>query len=176
VARLAVQIAEACLFAYLYFWLRSLDPAVTDNHTARLFSVVLLVSAPLALFVGRWSDRYERPFAPLRVCVLVSSLALCGMAMVGDATSAMFAYALFGISSAVFLALHSAQTLRILPRPHRRGRDLGLFNLANTLPSVIMPWLALALIPLAGFSGLFIVLALLAAGGAVLLMTISRKV
>ncbi len=174
-ARLAVQIAEATLFAYLLFWLVSLDPTVTDNQTARLFSAIMLVSAPLALFVGRWSDRNDRPIAPLRVCALISALGLLAMALTTDLAGAMLAYGLFGLASAVFLALHSAQTLRILPRPDRRGRDLGLFNLANTVPSLVMPWLAMALVPLFGFSALFLLLAVLGASAGVLLRRVTPQ-
>lgn len=168
-ARLSLQIAEACLFAYLYFWLSGLDSTVTDNQTARLFSVVMLTSAPLALAAGRWSDRSDRPVAPLQACALGSALGLFAMAMADSLSAAMLAFGLFGLSSAVFLALHSAQTLRILPRSDRRGRDLGLFNLANTLPSLIMPWLAIGLIPAFGFSVLFLILAVLAVAAGLLL-------
>lgn len=172
-ARLFVQVAEATLFAYLFFWLISLDPSVSDNQTARLFSLIMLVSAPLALLVGRWSDRSGHPIAPLQACALVSALGLVGMALAPEKTAAMLAYGLFGLSSAVFLALHSAQTLRILPRPDRRGRDLGLFNLANTVPSLVMPWLTMALVPWAGFPALFGLLAILSATAGLLLRHIT---
>lgn len=174
-ARLAVQVAEASIFSYLYFWLISLDSAVSDNQTARLFSVVMLLSAPLALAAGRWSDRADRPIVPLQICALVSALGLFAMALAADLGAAMLAYGLFGLASAVFLALHSAQTLRILPRADRRGRDLGLFNLANTGPSLVMPWLAVALVPIFGFPGLFLLLALLAGGASLLLMAVARR-
>lgn len=172
-ARLAVQVAEATLFAYLFFWLLSLDGSVTDNQTARLFSVIMLVSAPLALLVGRWSDRTDHPIRPLQGCALVSSLGLLGMALAPDLAGAMLAYGLFGLSSAVFLALHSAQTLRILPRADRRGRDLGLFNLANTVPSLVMPWLTMAIVPLAGYPVLFVLLAVLSAAAGLLLRNVT---
>lgn len=168
-ARLCVQVAEASMFAYLFFWLVSLEAGVSDNQSARLFSLVLLVSAPLALIIGRWSDRKDHPIAPLRTCALVSALGLVGMALAKGLGVAMLAYVLFGVASAVFLALHAAQTLRILPRPDRRGRDLGLFNLANTVPSLVMPLLAILLIPAVGFPGLFLMLALLAGGASLLL-------
>lgn len=174
-ARLAVQIAEATLFAYLFFWLSGLDAAVSDNQTARLLSVILLVSAPLALVVGRWSDQTSRPMLPLQVCAFVTALGLVGMAISPDVTIATFSYSLFGISSAVFLALHSAQTLRILPRPERRGRDLGLFNLANTTPSLIMPGLTLAIVPVSGYPGLFALLALAAAAATLMLGNIASS-
>lgn len=174
-ARLSVQIAEATLFAYLLFWLRSLDPAISENKTALLFAVIMVLSIPVALAAGRWSDRVDRPMVPLAVSALVSAAGLIGMALAADLTLAMVAYGLFGLASAVFLSLHSSQTLRILPRPGRRGRDLGLFNLTNTVPSLIMPWLAIALVPLFGFQALFVILAALALCAAALLASITPQ-
>jgi MFS family permease len=171
-ARFAVQIAEALLFAYLFFWLGSLSPGVTDNDSARLFTVVMLSSAPLALLLGRWSDQRDRPIAPLLGCAAVSAAGLAAMAFADSLWMALSAYWLFGVASAVFLALHSAQTFRILPRPDRRGRHLGLFNLSNTLPSLVMPLLAILLIPAIGYQGLFLLLALLAGGAALLLVSV----
>ncbi len=175
-ARLAVQVAEAALFAYLLFWFRSLDPAIGGNATARVFGSILIVSAPLALIAGRWADRRDRPLLPLIVCTGLSACALTGMALASTLPAAIATYAVFGIASAVFLALHSSQTLRVLPRSDRRGRDLGLFNLTNTLPSLIMPWLALALVPRFGFSALFLVFAVLALLAGAVLLAPSRRI
>lgn len=173
-ARLSIQVAEATLFAYLLFWLRSLDQGIGENGTARLFFVIMALSVPVALAAGRWSDRQDRPLVPLVGSALLSSCGLFIMALVKTPAAAMLAYGLFGLASAVFLSLHSAQTLRVLPRPARRGRDLGLFNLTNTLPSLIMPWLAIALVPVFGFQALFAILGALALGAALLLATIAR--
>ena len=169
IARLCVQVAEATLFAYMFFWLSGLDPHIQAHEIARLFSMVLLFAAPLALAIGRWSDRHDRPIAPLRASALMSALGLFLMALSPDGLRAMMAYGLFGLASSVFLALHSAQTLRILPRADRRGRDLGIFNLANTVPSLVMPWLAMAFVPTRGFAFLFFMLAGLALLAAFLL-------
>jgi MFS family permease len=174
-ARFAVQIAEATLFAYLFFWLSDLAPGVTENDSARLFTLAMLGSAPLALLIGRWSDRYNRPILPLVACALLSALGLAAMALAGSLAVALTGYALFGIASAVFLALHAAQTLGILPRPERRGRDLGLFNLANTVPSLVMPFLAISLVPGMGYPGLFLLLALLAGGAGLLLLRVEPR-
>jgi MFS family permease len=174
-ARLAVQIAEATLFAYLFFWLVQLDERFIDHDSARLFTLVLIGSVPLALLAGSWSDRAGRPIAPLVVAAALAATGLAGMALASAVPLALASYGLFGVSGAVFLALHSAQTMRVLPRPDRRGRDLGLFNLANTLPSMLMPLLAVGLIPMVGFSGLFGLLAVLAAIAALLLAGIARR-
>jgi hypothetical protein len=174
-ARLTVQIGEAALFAFLYLWFRSIDPGMNDNRTASVFSIVLILSAPLALVAGRWSDIRAKPILPLVVCAAIAAIGLIGMAFARSTAVAIGAYALFGIVSSVFLALHSAQTLRVLPRADRRGRDLGLFNLTNTLPSLIMPWFALTLVPYFGFSGLFVLLAALSVITGLLLTPLARK-
>jgi MFS family permease len=173
-SRLALQIAEAALFAYLYFWFRSIDPAMNDNRTASVFSAILIISAPLALIAGRWADRRGRPLLPLVMCATVSAVGLLCMGLAPNLPLAIGAYVVFGFASSVFLALHSAQTLRVLPRPERRGRDLGIFNLTNTLPSIIMPWIILALVPHFGFPSLFMVLALLALGSGLILLPLNR--
>ena len=173
--RLAVQVSEAALFSYLFFWFRSLDPAMSDNQVSRIFSITVLVSAPLALLAGRWADQHRRPFLPLVSTAAVSAAGLLGMALAPSLGLAIAAYALFGVASSIFLAQHSAQTLRVLPQPRRRARDLGLFNLTNTVPSLAVPWIALTLVPTFGFPALFVVLALLAGAAALLLLPLARQ-
>jgi MFS family permease len=128
----------------------------------------------VALAAGRWADRRGRPYVPLGVAAAAAALGLVAMAGATALPMAMAAFALFALASAAFLALHSAQTLRVLVRPERRGRDLGLFNLTNTIPSLIMPWLTLGMVPRFGFSGLFLLLAGLSLVGALLLVRPAR--
>jgi Na+/melibiose symporter-like transporter len=52
---------------------------------------------------------------------------------------------------------------------------LGIFNLTNTVPSLIMPWLTLALVPTYGFGSLFLLLAVLALIACLLLATMPRQ-
>ncbi|XVJ64417.1 MAG: MFS transporter [Sphingopyxis sp.] len=173
-ARLLVQISEAALFAYLYFWFRSIDPDMHDSEKAGLFSIALTVAIPIALLSGRWADRHRQPFRPLVISAAISAVGMVGMALAPDADMAKASYLLFGIATTVFLALHSGQTLRILPRSDRRGRDLGIFNLTNTVPSLIMPWLTISLVPGFGFDALFLLLAGLTTLAVLLLATMPR--
>ncbi len=175
-ARLLVQIAEAALFAFLLLWLRSIVPDFGDDDAAQVFSVVLLLSVPVALMVGRWSDTSGRPILPLAISVGFSAIGLLVMSLSAGLTSALAGYIVFGLASTVFLSLHSSQVLRVLPRPQNRGRDLGVFNLTNTVPSLIMPWIALALVPVFGFDALFLLLAVLAGLAGLLLASISRPI
>lgn len=174
-ARLLVQIAEASLFAFLLLWLRSLDPQISDHSAARVFTAVLVLAVGGALLAGRWSDRTARPILPLALSAAIAAIGLGVMALAGNMALALTGYVLFGLSSSVFLALHSSQTLRVLPDPRHRGRDLGLFNLTNTVPSLVMPWLTLALVPSYGFAALFAVLAGLVAAAALILAMLARS-
>lgn len=176
VARLLVQISGAALASYLYFWLRALDPAMGDGGKTALFAGGLTASIVVALVIGRWTDRHGRPFAALSILAAVSGAGLVAMALAGDPAAAKLAYLLFATAGATFLALHASQTLRILPDPERRGRDIGIFNLTNTAPSLIMPWLAISVVPGFGFDRLFLLLALLALAAAALLATIPSDV
>lgn len=170
-ARLLMQVAEATLFAFLLLWLLELDEQATENNVATIFSVVLFGSVPVAIFAGRWSDRAGRPILPLIITAGVAALGLLIMAKSDTIWAGIGGYFVFGIAAAVFLALHASQTLRVLTQPRHRGRDLGIFNLTNTVPSMIMPGLTLALVPHFGFKGLFFMLALLVATSGLLLAT-----
>lgn len=174
-ARLLVQISEATLFAYLYYYFRGIDPSRDASWIARLFGLVLCTAVPLALLVGRWSDRHGRPILPLAFAAVTLGTALVAMSLADTSAEATAGYLLFGLATTTFLSLHSAQTLRVLSRPDRRGRDLGLFNLTNTVPSLIMPWLTVAIVPEFGFSRLFLLLAALAFIAAALLTVVGPR-
>ena len=176
IARLLVQITEAALFAYLFLWLQSLSDTISENDTAWTYSLVLFIGIPLAMWAGRWADHRDQPIVPLSASAALVAVGLLLMGLSENLTLALVGYFVFGIAGAVFLALHSAQTLRVLPRPETRGRDLGIFNLSNTIPSIIMPWLTLMLVPVFGFSGLFLLLAALAALAMIALLTMPTRV
>lgn len=175
VARLLVQIAEASLFAFLLLWFRSIDPAFADNDAATIFATMLCVAVILALIIGRWSDNRNRPIQPLTACAVVASLGLVIMAFSGSLLQGVGGYVIFGLASTVFLSLHSSRTLGVLRTPANRGRDLGYFNLTNTVPSIIMPWITLAMVPAYGFNMLFLLLAALSCCAAILLAQMQHR-
>jgi MFS family permease len=168
-ARLLVQVAEGGMFAFLLYWLRSLAPDYPENQAANIFSIVLVCAVPLSLVLGRWSDRHGRPVLPLVATALLCAAGMLVMAAAASLTLAIAGYVLFAIAAAVFLSLHASQTLRVLRAPQHRGRDLGLFNLTNTVPGMVMPWLTVLLVPRFGYAALFVLFAGLALTSAALL-------
>lgn len=175
-ARLLVQVAEGGMFAFLLYWLRSFAPDYPENSAANIFSGVLVCAVPLSLLLGRWSDRHGRPILPLTGAALLCAAGMLVMAAAGTLGTAIAGYVLFGLAAAIFLALHASQTLRVLPAPQRRGRDLGLFNLSNTMPGMVMPWLTVLLVPSFGYSAIFVLFAALSLVSAALLAAVARRV
>ncbi|MFD1787901.1 MFS transporter [Sphingomonas floccifaciens] len=168
-ARLLVQVAAGGPSSYLLFWLRSVEPRIAGAQVTTLFALGLTAAAVLATVLGRWIDRHGRPMRMLAGSAIGAGVGLAAMAGTTGWVAAVLAYLLFATASAAFLALHSGQTLRILPDPRRHGRHIGWFNLTNTLPTIIVPMLAIGIIPPFGYSGLFLLSAGLCAVAALIL-------
>lgn len=161
IARLIVQVAGAVLFSFLLIYFRSLPQPVTQSMVAVISATALTIAFPATILIGRLSDRWgsRKPF--LIGAGAGAALGLLTMASDATAAAAVLGYAIFECSVTSFLALHTAYTMQVLPSPRRRGRDMGLLNLTNTLPSLIAPILTLWLVPRHGFPTLFTTLAAL---------------
>lgn len=149
-ARLLMQIAGNVLFAYLLFFMEEfVGPAARASVPLRVGGLLFLANfapLPVAVLLGRWSDRIGRrkPFL-----IGASALAAVGLAVMGCAdgwTGAATGFCLYSVGSGVFLTLQIGFAMQLLPDPRRRGRDLGIVNLSNTAPVLIGPvliwWLA----------------------------------
>ena len=148
-ARLLVQVAGAVLSLYLLYYLDSIAPNTPQRELAeragRLLMIAFTLPLPIAILVGRLSDRIGRRKPFLLASAAVAAAGVLGMAWATSWTVGAFAFCAYAAGSAVFLALHSAFAMQLLPSPARRGRDLGLLNLTNTLPGLIGPLLAWSL-------------------------------
>lgn len=88
-------------------------------------------------------------------------------------TGALVASAVLGLGYGVFVSVDLALMVDVLPAAADRGKDLGLINVANTLPQVLAPVLAAPLVVhLGGYRTLFVFAALIVLAGAVLVFRI----
>jgi len=163
ISRLMVQVAGNVLFGYLLFFMEQFVAPGTRSAAAgqvgALIFLANIVPLPLAVLLGRWSDRTGRrkPFLLAAVALDVGGLLL--MACAENWTAAAIGFGLYSIGWIVFLTLQIGFVMQLLPNPRRRGRDLGLINLANTAPVLIGPALAWWLATPRSFSNLFLALA-----------------
>ncbi|KQM41499.1 MFS transporter [Sphingomonas sp. Leaf10] len=177
VARLAMQVAGNGLTAYAFFhfadrWRGQGDAA---GPVAQAMAVVTGVVVVATILAGRWSDRVggRKPFLGGATLLVVAGL--IGMALAPGFVGAAIGYGVTQTGLSVFLALHSALAMQLLPSPATRGRDLAILNLTNTLPACVPPLLA-ALVPAgAGLGAIFVALALVAAAGGLTALTIRSE-
>lgn len=149
-SRFLAQVAGAIIAAYLIYYFESISPGTPQGTIAAMVAPLLLLSyivpVLIAVPIGRWSDRIGRGKPFLLAAALVAALGLIGMALAQDWTQAAVAFAVHSCGWSIFLALHAGFAMQLLPNPRRRGRDLGLLNLTNTLPQLVGPaltwWLA----------------------------------
>jgi MFS family permease len=86
---------------------------------------------------------------------------------VPDLGVAFFAAGLLGLGYGCFLSVDQALATQVLPDPHTRGKDLGIMNIATTVPQAVAPMLgAVTVALLGGFQGLFLMSAVFAFAGA----------
>ena len=162
-ARLLVQIAGVVAQGYLLYYFESILPGADRRalpaQVGQLLTIAFIVPLPLALLMGRLSDRTGRRKPFLLLAAGIAATGLIGMAVATDWRGGAIAFTVYAAGSAVFAALHSAFAMQLLPDPEWRGRDLGLFNLANTLPSLVGPALAWTLATPSDFGTVMVALA-----------------
>lgn len=175
-SRILFQVAGNGLATYGFFYfLAVLDrediskTSVEANPIVATMTGSTIVAVLLTLLAGRLSDRMMRRKPFLAAGAVGMTAGLCVMAFAGSWGTAAIGHALALSGLCVFLAIHSAIAMQLLPSPEHRGRDLGILNLTNTLPAMVAPLLALALAPeKTGYMLWLLILALgTLAGGAV---------
>ncbi|MBR0553597.1 MFS transporter [Stakelama marina] len=177
-ARILVQIAGAVLSLYLLYYFESFfdtPPPRIAAWVGHLFTLAYLVPVPAAILIGRLSDRIDRRKPFLFAAAAVAALGLVGMAIANDWMQGAVAFGLYAVGSATFLALHSAFAMQLLPDPQHRGRDLGLLNLTNTLPSLLGPLLTWLLATPRDFGAAMLALAALALCGGVTILAVRGR-
>lgn len=169
-SRLLVQVAGAVLSLYLFYYFETIDAAApreaVARHVGQALALAYLLPLPVAVIIGRWSDAIGRGKPFLLGTAAATSLGLIGMTLAADWNAATIAFALYSVGWTVFLSLNSGFSMQLLPDPRRRGRDLGLLNLTNTLPQLLGPLMTWLLVTPHDFDPALIALAVLTAGGA----------
>jgi MFS family permease len=172
--RILVNVGNALgttlLLYFLMFGLERED-AAGDLILLSLVYVVFIVSSSLLL--GRWSDRVGRRKPFVMVAALFQAVAAGLLAFVPDFTVALVAAGLLGIGYGAFLSVDQALATQVLPNALTRGKDLGIMNIATTVPQALGPLLGAWLVAaVAGFTGLFLIAAIASVLGALAVLPV----
>jgi len=161
-AHFAINLGNAFGTLYLLYFLDDVvrHPAPEDG----LLVLMLLYGVALAIgafAVGARSDRTGRrkPYVLLSAAVMATAALL----LVAWPTwpAALVAAPLLGVGFGGYWAVALALLTQVLPAASDRAKDLGVVNIANSLPQVVAPLLTtFVLASLGGYRGLFAVSAI----------------
>jgi MFS family permease len=140
------------------------DPAEDALLTLTLIYMVFVIAASLGL--GKLSDRIGRRKLFVFTASALQAVAALLLAFVPTFDVAMVAAGFLGLGYGCFLSVDQALATQVLPYAAARGKDLGIMNIATTVPQAIAPLLgAFIVAALVGFQGLFLIAAIAALVG-----------
>lgn len=148
-ARLLVQLGAA--FVINYFFLYLVERGLSQDASRLLGSLAALatvLSFASALAAGYWSDRSGRRRPPMIAASLGCAIGLMALAASPEWPVMVLAFILFHVGLTAFLSVDSAMVTQLLSNSERKGELLGIMNLTNTFPSILVP--ALTLLSLQG--------------------------
>jgi MFS family permease len=165
--------SQLCLVYLLYF----LQDAIGHPNPAQGVLVLTAIYAFCVIFSsvisGKLSDRDGRRKKYVMISSVIVACAAGVMALSTTFAMAIIAAVLLGIGFGAYLAVDFALLTQVLPTADSRGKDLGMINIANSLPQVVAPLVAwLAVTWLGGYPTLFLCSVVVSLLGAVLVRKI----
>ncbi|MGW5633804.1 MFS transporter [Streptomyces sp. NPDC003832] len=168
--RFLINLSNALVILYLLYYLRDrLERAEPEQGVLVLTAVNSVTLLATVVVAGVWSDRVGRrkPFVRWSGALMAAATAL--LALWQTWPGAIVVAALLGVGLGVFMSVDFALMTDVLPKARDRGKDLGVINVANTLPQVAAPALAAPVVThFGGYRVLYLAAALIAVAGAVL--------
>lgn len=177
--RFLVSTGNHMVTVYLLFFLgdavrlketEGIEPEAGVLVVTGLYAVTVIITSVLG---GRLSDRMGKR-KPLVIgssaIIAVASLIL---AFAPTWTGAITGAIVLGVGFGAYLAVDFALITQVLPVAMDRGRDLGVVNIANSLPQVLAPTIALLFVTYwGGYVSLYVAAAVIGLLGAVFVVKI----
>lgn len=162
--RFLVILANTIALLYLYYYLQDvIHYRKPGEGQLILVTIATIATALAAVIAGRLADRSGRYRIFVVQAVVAMAIAGFVLAAIGTWAIAVVAAAALGAGYGVVASAGQALSAKVLPDIASAGRDLGIMNIANTVPQVIGPPVAAGLIYLGtGYRGLFAFAATLA--------------
>jgi MFS family permease len=172
--RFLFNVGNALGTLYLFYYLQD-EVGVSDAGTAVLiltaiYSVCVLCTA---IGCGKWSDSLSKRKIFVTGSGLVMAAAGIVLAFWPTWPGAILGAIVLGAGFGVYLSVDFALLTQVLPSARDRAKDLGVINIANSLPQVLAPAVAAPIVKhLGGYPVLYLVATAVTAGAAVLVRNI----
>ncbi|MET4003190.1 MFS family permease [Arthrobacter sp. UYCu511] len=151
----------------LYFLMYGLKVADAQGSLIQLTLVYMVFVIIASLWLGRLSDKLGRRRVFIFGASVLQAAAALILAFVPTMGAATVGAALLGLGYGCFLSVDQALATEVLPNQLSRGKDLGIMNIALTVPQAFAPMLgALLVSAVGGFTLLFVISGVTALAGA----------
>lgn len=182
-ARFLIATGYAIVAFYLFYYIADVIgfaarfPGRTAEAGHSLLTTVAVIGVIGVGAVAVIAGPRIRRRKPLGVAggLLLAGAALV-LAITPDWTAVLFAFAVYGLGQGTFGAVEIALMTDVLPSAQDHGKDMGLINLAVTLPQALAPLIGLGLLDGLdyGFRSLFMAAAVCFAGATLAVIAIRR--
>lgn len=131
---------------YLFYYLQDavhyeqLFPGQKTEQGVSTLTIISTLSAIVfTLLGGILSDRFKRrkPFIIVAYCLVAGTLAV--FALVPSWLVLLIDTAVLGVGFGLYVAVDAALVTQVLPSANDRAKDMGIVNIANTLPQSLAP-------------------------------------
>ncbi|MGW7685687.1 MFS transporter [Kribbella sp. NPDC054772] len=156
--RFLFNVGNALGTLYLFYYLQD-EVGIADADTGVLiltaiYSVCVLITA---ISFGRWSDRSARRKVFVTASGWVMAVAGVILAFWPTWPGAVLGAIVLGSGFGVYLSVDFALLTEVLPNARDRAKDLGVINIANSLPQVLAPVIAAPIVKhLGGYPVLYL--------------------
>ncbi|MBA4090850.1 MAG: MFS transporter [Sphingobium sp.] len=155
-SRFLIMMAWSFLLTYqLFFLTDQLSLAKADATQVMVKSMAIIATATIAIslvggFITDWTGR-RKPLV-----FLAAALEAAGFLTIALAPSVpqfLVGVAMAGIGKGLYFAVDLALLAAILPRPEDSAKDMGVFQIANSLPQSLAPAIAPIILVIGSTSG-----------------------
>lgn len=151
--RFLLILAYQSVQSYLLYILRDhigVSDADSTGLSTALTAVMLVGALATAFITGKFSDQLGRRKIFVLIASMVMALALV-VPLLWPTVAGMFALAvIFGLGYGTYMSVDSALMNEVLPKAEAAAKDLGILNVATTLPQAMTPVIVWALITSTG--------------------------
>lgn len=172
--RFLLNLGNSIAIVYLLYFLE--DEVGYPDPDGGVFVLTAVYAVTLLSTVvagGVWSDRAGKRRVFVCWAGIVMAVASLLLAFWPTWLGAVVAAGILGLGYGVYLSVDFALMTEVLPAAMDRGKDLGVINVANSLPQVLAPVLAAPIVTyLGGYPVLYVLSALVGVAGSVLVYRI----
>jgi MFS family permease len=177
--RLLVNIGNHMVTLYLLYFLtdavhlkeaQGIEPAFGVLILTGLYAVMVIVTSVIG---GPLSDRMGKRKPLVIASSVIIAVASLILAFAPTWPGAIAGATVLGIGFGAYLAVDFALITQVLPSALDRGKDLGVINIANSLPQVLAPLIAFPFVTMwGGYVSLYVAAAVIGLLGAVFVVKI----